>query len=149
MIETRFNGFSCRKLVQKTVETVETSRNYFASRSLLHMFQKRANFTSQSPRSPCSDQTMTQQVSDSEFEWQANVVKNVVHEAAAALTSRLPHIKPLIIAQDGLSYHVSCQSGAGVPALRNRLIDIAQDLPFYGELLPVSWLHARDGMHTN
>jgi hypothetical protein len=89
--------------------------------------------------------TCVSQVSKSEFEWQESVVKAAVDKATAALSARLPYIKPLAMARSGASYHISCKTGEGVSELRTALIAFAERLPFYGELLPANWLRVRQG----
>jgi hypothetical protein len=74
---------------------------------------------------------------------QSQAVKETVEEQVEGLRKKYPYLPPPVLLNSGNPICVSAKTGANVNVLRETLLRETYALPFFGEILPHSWMKAR------
>jgi len=75
------------------------------------------------------------------------VVRDTVRACLAAMRRTAPRgARVLSVLNGGESQRVNCLLGEGVAVLREKLLDFARAMPWYGELLPASFVSVREAV---
>jgi Ran GTPase-activating protein (RanGAP) involved in mRNA processing and transport len=74
---------------------------------------------------------------------QSQAVKETVEEQVEGLRKKYPYLPPPVLLNGGNPICVSAKTGANVNLLRETLLRETYALPFFGEVLPHSWMKAR------
>ena len=74
---------------------------------------------------------------------QSQAVKESVEEQVEGLRKKFPHLPPPVLLNSGNPICVSAKTGANVNVLKETLLRETHALPFFGEILPHSWMKAR------
>ena len=82
-------------------------------------------------------------VEQEDVAWQSEAVKDAVTAHLKDLEQRFSYITPPSLLCGGASTCVSTRTGENVGQLQELLLQETVKLPFYGEILPKSWMNAR------
>jgi GTPase SAR1 family protein len=87
--------------------------------------------------------------STTSMQLQCNIVKHLVFEISDGLKlKQISTVRYPRFMFDGTSISISSQNGTGISELRETIISTAVNLPFFGELLPKSWIRALNALRA-
>ena len=92
--------------------------------------------------------TQADMVGEDDLAWQANVVEEAVATQLSALRERYSYVAAANLLNSGESVRVSAKTGANIAHLTKVLIRETRLLPFFGEILPQTWMKARQTVLT-